>query len=106
MIREISWELEILSAEADNFVVSETQLMVEPQSIKAKFLASICDDESADDVGSGSDLKEEISRYLHEKTLKSNDDPLLWWKKNEDVYPPLSQLARMFSLLGNIQIFA
>ena len=81
MISEITWELEILSVGADNFVVNETQQTVEPQSKKAKFLASFCDDVSADDVGTVSDPKEEISRYLREKTLKSKVE------KNQDIFP-------------------
>ena len=35
LISEITWELEILSVGADNFVVSETQQTVEPQSKKS-----------------------------------------------------------------------
>ena len=117
---QIIAELELVSNENDSLSVSQPQesnKSLEPQSKKARFLASICDDdESVDDVGSKSNPQEEISRYLREKTLKPNDDPLLWWKRNRDIYPFLSQLAakylpiqatstsaeRMFSLLGNI----
>ena len=120
IIAEITDELELVSKENDSLSVSQPQesnKSLEPQSKKARFLASICDDdESVDDVGSKSNPQEEISRYLGEKTLKPNDDPLLWWKRNRDIYPFLSQLAakylpiqatstsaeHMFSLLGNI----
>jgi hypothetical protein len=37
----------------------------------------------------------ELERYVSER-VEPNEDPLLWWRKNEDKYPVLSRIAKKF----------
>ena len=61
-------------------------------------------------------IKTELTTYLLAPVIKPSDDPLVWWKNNEDNHPRLSKLAkkylaicatsapseRLFSVGGNI----
>lgn len=38
----------------------------------------------------------EIAAYLLHTPLDKEEDPLAWWKKNQDQYPRLSILARKY----------
>ena len=46
--------------------------------------------------------EEELERYLNAMNLPLEDsegeenDPLLWWRKNQDVFPVLAKLARIY----------
>ena len=85
-------------------------------SKRMKFLSGLCDGDNPDEVSSRSDPREEMARYQLEKDLKMNDNPLLWWRNNRNIYPLMSKLARKylciqatsttaersFSLMGNI----
>lgn len=42
----------------------------------------------------GTDSLIEMRRYTEEKPIPRDQDPLLWWKKNEATFPSLSKLAR------------
>lgn len=42
----------------------------------------------------GTDSLIEMRRYTEEKPIPRDQDPLLWWKKNEETFPSLSKLAR------------
>ena len=64
----------------------------EPVSKKAKFLSSICD-ASDDDESAQNNAKEELERYMKEKTIGTKDDPLEWWKTKKHQYPLMSHLA-------------
>ena len=114
MIAEVLEELEELTQ--DQIVPSRVvQCDTEPVSKKAKFLSSICD-ASDDDESAQNNAKEELERYVKEKTIGTKDDPLEWWKTKKHQYPLMSHLAlkylciqaastaaeRAFSLLGNI----
>ncbi|XP_025425429.1 zinc finger BED domain-containing protein 1-like [Sipha flava] len=62
------------------------------------------------------DDEDEFTRYLSEPQINHNDNPCLWWKARENVYPKISVLAknilcipassasseRVFSTAGNI----
>lgn len=37
-----------------------------------------------------------VNQYLKEKRLSADEDPLVWWRQNANLYPELSQLARAF----------
>lgn len=39
---------------------------------------------------------EELGSYLESGIVDSSEDPLLWWKNNESVYPRLAGLARKY----------
>lgn len=62
------------------------------------------------------DDEDELTRYLSEPQINHNENPCLWWKARENVYPKISVLAknilcipassasseRVFSTAGNI----
>ena len=39
---------------------------------------------------------EEVDKYLAEIPLKYNDNCLEWWKRNEDRFPAVAQLAKQY----------
>lgn len=39
---------------------------------------------------------DELGRYLETDVVAASEDPLLWWKNNETVYPRLAGLARKY----------
>ena len=39
---------------------------------------------------------EELASYLESGIVASSEDPLLWWKNNESLYPRLASLARKY----------
>lgn len=67
-------------------------------------------------MGQFSDNDDEFTRYLSEPQINHNENPCLWWKARENVYPTISMLAkkilcitassasseRVFSTAGNI----
>ena len=115
IVAEVTTELGEVALEFESETSQETCTNV-VSSKKARFMDGIGDSEFVDDVSKTIDPKEEISRYLLERTISANENPLLWWKRNQDIYPLMSQLAlkylciqatstdaeRSFSLLGNI----
>ncbi|KAL0159542.1 hypothetical protein M9458_043267, partial [Cirrhinus mrigala] len=42
----------------------------------------------------GTDALIEMRRYSEEKPIPRDQDPLLWWKKNEPMFPSLSKIAK------------
>ena len=54
----------------------------------------------ADEVDEGDELPatviDEFEKYLDEKALKPDDNPLLWWKVKQEVYPNVAKLARKY----------
>uniref|UniRef100_A0AAQ5Y0H8 BED-type domain-containing protein n=1 Tax=Amphiprion ocellaris TaxID=80972 RepID=A0AAQ5Y0H8_AMPOC len=42
----------------------------------------------------------QMRRYMEEKVIPRNEDPLLWWKKNERAFPQLSKVAKRY--LGTV----
>ena len=64
----------------------------EPPKKKVKFLA--------DEVDEGGELPatviDEFEKYLDEKALKPDDNPLLWWKVKKEIYPNVAKLARKY----------
>ena len=119
IIAEVTNELEEIAVnfQSDSLQSQERSAINGPSSKKAKFMNGIGDAELVDDVSSLFDAKEEVVRYQLEKTISATENPLLWWKRNRDIYPLMSHLAlkylciqatsttaeRSFSLLGNIQ---
>ena len=118
IIAEVTNELEEIAVnfQSDSLQSQERSAINGPSSKKAKFMNGIGDAELVDDVASLFDAKEEVARYQLEKTISATENPLLWWKRNRDIYPLMSHLAlkylciqatstaaeRAFSLLGNI----
>ena len=116
IVGEISNELEEVAFELENHPgPSQAAEDNAPNPKKVKFLDGICED-SVDDGSNKNDPKEELSRYMLEKNIPANENPLNWWRRNRDIYPLMSKLAlkylsiqatstaaeRSFSLLGNI----
>ena len=116
IVGEISNELEEVSFELENSPgPSQAAEDNAPNPKKAKFLDGICE-ESVDDGSNKTNPKEELSRYMLEKNIPANENPLKWWRRYKDIYPLMSKLAlkylciqatstaaeRSFSLLGNI----
>ena len=48
----------------------------------------------------GTDSNVQMRRYLEEKVIFRNEDPLVWWQQNEGSLPLLSQLAKKY--LGTV----
>ena len=63
-----------------------------PQPKKTKFLSTICDDNDNIAAITFNYLKE-LERYQDEVTLRSQDNPLDFWKKYREVYPVMFKLA-------------
>lgn len=42
----------------------------------------------------------EMRRYMEEKVIQRSEDPLLWWKKNENAFPLLGKVAKRY--LGTV----
>jgi len=40
------------------------------------------------------DDEDEFTRYLSEPQINHNENPCLWWKARENVYPKISVLAK------------
>ena len=38
----------------------------------------------------------EVKRYFADPAVSRNEDPLLWWRKNESRFPHIARLARLF----------
>ena len=38
----------------------------------------------------------ELTRYLQEDPIDTNDDPLVWWRENHARFPLLSKIARKY----------
>ena len=113
LLEEIKTDLEtIVTFEETVTIAAEAA----PARKKTKFLSSLCDNETLDETSSINDPQSELERYQKERPLSSNDNPLLWWSRNKNLYPLMSKLAlkylciqvtstaaeRAFSMLGNI----
>ncbi|XP_049425257.1 E3 SUMO-protein ligase ZBED1-like [Epinephelus fuscoguttatus] len=46
------------------------------------------------------DAYTEMRRYMEEKVIQRSEDPLLWWKKNENAFPLLGKVAKRY--LGTV----
>lgn len=42
------------------------------------------------------DYEDEFTRYLSEPQINHNENPCLWWKALENVYPTISVLAKKY----------
>ena len=90
VIEKIKQELELLviTAEDPNNDLNKK----EPPKKKVKFLA--------DEVDEGNEMQatviDEFDKYLDEKALKPDDNPLLWWKVKKEIYPNVAKLARKY----------
>lgn len=42
--------------------------------------------------------RDEVTEYLAEKVTNITDNPLAWWKQNEEKFPLLARLAKKISL--------
>lgn len=40
--------------------------------------------------------KSELERYKEMPPIPMSNDPLIWWKQNEHLYPILSQIAKIY----------
>ena len=71
----------------------------EPPKKKKRFLGkglASSDDETDEAETQNENTEKELKRYLLEKKLKSDGDPLLWWKQHKSLYPNLARLARKY----------
>ena len=71
----------------------------EPPKKKKRFLGkglASSDDETDEAETQNENTEKELERYLLEKKLKSDGDPLLWWKQHKSLYPNLARLARKY----------
>lgn len=68
--------------------------VAEPPTKKASILQDIDSDDSADD-----EEKDEVAEYMAAKKLSSTEDPLVWWKINQNNFPKLVQLALKYLVL-------
>ena len=41
-------------------------------------------------------ISREMERYLHTPQLDADDDPLLWWKGNQQIFPVLALIAKKY----------
>ena len=74
------------------------------------------DPESVTSTTSSPAVSNEVDNYFSVPTLPEDEDPLIFWEKNQNLYPTLSQLAeyylsvpassapveRLFSIAGKI----
>ena len=118
LIEEIRVELKQVETKFNDKVAAEAGLEAgqEPPKKKSRFLSTLCD---SDGEGVGEkefDVESEMERYVRDKTIGSKDDPLQWWKVNQNLYPVMCVVAKKYlcvqatsttaeramSLLGNI----
>lgn len=45
---------------------------------------------------SGDPVQQEVSNYLSEACIGEDDDPLQFWKTNQDKYPNLANVAKKY----------
>ena len=90
VIEKIKQELEMLDITTED--PNNDSNKNEPPKKKVKFLA--------DEVDEGDELPatviDEFEKYLDEKALKPDDNPLLWWKVKKEIYPNVAKLARKY----------
>lgn len=73
----------------------------EPQNNRST-LAALDDLFGDDDYGStgnetsGNTVDEEMSQYMHDRSIPRDECPLQWWKVNQQRYPTLAKLAKKY----------
>ncbi|KAJ8014678.1 hypothetical protein DPEC_G00018150 [Dallia pectoralis] len=82
--------------------VTSTDTTATESTPRATLLDSLLgsDGEEEDGAGEGGDVqtqvKNEVLSYFGEKSLAKEENPLLWWKANNDRYPMLARLAKSY----------
>ena len=101
VLREVKTELEELEKVHPSCTMDKEndRSVGEPSKKKKRFLGkdlASSDDESDEGENQNENTEKELERYLLEKKLKSDEDPLLWWKQHKLLYPNLARLARKY----------
>ena len=89
VLAKIKQELEILVISAEK-PEDDSNKNEQPKK-KLKFLA-----DEVDESDMPLSVTEEFDRYLEEKALKPDDNPLLWWRMKSEIYPNVAKLARKY----------
>lgn len=51
-------------------------------------------------------VEEEVTKYRSAPSLPLSEDPLNWWKKNQQIYPLISKLAKRYLCIPGTSVSA
>ena len=88
-------KLALLSCEGECQIVQEATSQSPKRKKKKTALAILLGEDEDDDPEVFTTL-EEFDKYLKETPLKSSENCLEWWSKNNHTYPSLAKLAKQY----------
>ena len=97
IFNEIKEELKLVQMKVSNEKQKEITAE-EPVRKKRRFLGlELADSDSEEDnLENNSEVDKELNRYMDEKKLKSDGNPLEWWRIKRFEYPLMARLARKY----------
>jgi hypothetical protein len=120
LLRKVMLEYYPINSEADEVVIVEApiQLPSQRQSTQSSIFDGVFESSPLDHptLDSSLTMQEEIDTYMKDDVLGPTGSPLVYWRKNSQKFPKLSQLAkrylafpassgsveRLFSIAGSI----